>query len=191
MTLADIASISSAISGIAVVASLVFLYFQVRQVGEQVKLAEKNQQAAIRQGRTTRIVDMMLATMEPNIAETMMKVARGDADITAVQLQQYRTYMVASINHFEDSFYQHEDGLLNDVAFATVVSGIRASVASPGYRAGWDTVWRMREGAFPAFMNKIIAETPLAPPGDALAEWHKAVAEVRAEATRQRLGNTG
>ena len=63
------------------------------------------------------------------------------------------------------------------------MSGIRSSVASPGYRAGWDAVWKMRQGAFPAFVNQIIAETPLATPGDALAEWHKAVAEIKAAST--------
>ncbi|HUO89216.1 MAG TPA: hypothetical protein VMU08_08575 [Rhizomicrobium sp.] len=182
MTLADIASLSSAISGVAVVASLAFLYFQVRQVGEQVKLAEKNQQAAIRQGRTNRIVEMMLAQMEPSITEALMKAARGDEDLTPVQLAQYQASFVASINHFEDSFYQHEEGLLNDVAFATVVGGIRAAVRSPGYRAGWASVGMLREGAFPEFMNRMIAETPLAPPGDALEDWKQALAKVRAAA---------
>src|SRR5476649_1288792 len=114
MSLSDLAALGSFVSGVAVVTSLVFLYFQVRQVSEQVRQAERNQQAAIRQGRTTRIVEMMLAIMDPAIAEAMMKVARGDADITALQLEQYRRYMIASLNHFEDSFYQHEEGLLND-----------------------------------------------------------------------------
>jgi hypothetical protein len=87
--------------------------------------------------------------------------------------------MVASINHFEDSFYQHQEGLLNDTAFATVLGGIRASVSSPGYRAGWKLLFPLREGAFPEFMERVIAETPLAPLGDRLEQWRKAVNEAR------------
>jgi hypothetical protein len=185
MSLSDLASLGSFVSGIAVLASLVFLYFQMRQMTEQVRQAEKNQQAAIRMGRTTRIVEIMLAGMEPSVAEAMMKASLGDESLTEVQLAQYRSFMVASVNHFEDSFYQHEEGLLNDTAFATVVGGIRASVGSPGYRAGWKTLFSLREGAFPEFMNKMIAETPLAPvgpPADQLKQWREAIDEARAAA---------
>ncbi|MBV9419058.1 MAG: hypothetical protein JO348_04730 [Alphaproteobacteria bacterium] len=185
MTLADIAAISSAISGIAVVASLVFLYFQVRQVGEQVKQAEKNQQAAIRQGRTNRIVEIKLAILEPGIAEAVAKGENGDENITSLQLAQFKNYLVAHINHLEDSFYQHEDGLLPDSAFETVIGGARGSLAKPGYRAGWRTYEPARHGAFAAFMEKLIAETPLAAQSDdPLASWRKLLAEVRASAAK-------
>jgi hypothetical protein len=182
MSLSDLASLGSFVSGIAVLASLGFLYFQMRQMTEQVKQSEKNQQAAIRLGRSSRIVDIMLATMDPSITEAMMKASLGDKSLTLVQLTQYQAFMVAIVNHFEDSFYQHEEGLLNDTAFATVLGGIRASVSSPGYRAGWKMLFPLREGAFPEFMNRIIAETPLEPPGDLLEQWHKAINEARAAA---------
>ena len=51
MLLNDLASIGSFTSGVAVLISLVFLCFQLRQVNAQVVLAEKNQ-PLVRQGRT-------------------------------------------------------------------------------------------------------------------------------------------
>src|SRR5215472_17064452 len=51
MSLSDLASLGSFVSGVAVLASLIFLFFQIRQMPEQVKRSEKNQQAAVGQGR--------------------------------------------------------------------------------------------------------------------------------------------
>ena len=62
MTLSDLASIGSLISGTAVLVSLVYLSLQVRQT-------ERNQQASIRQGRINRAVELMTARMEPTVAE--------------------------------------------------------------------------------------------------------------------------
>jgi hypothetical protein len=47
MSLSDLAALGSFVSGVAVLVSLVFLYFQLRQVGAQVQQAERNQQAMI------------------------------------------------------------------------------------------------------------------------------------------------
>ena len=58
MSLSDWASIGSLVSSIAVLISLIYLALQVRQ-------AERNQQASIRQGRATRMVDIILAAGEP------------------------------------------------------------------------------------------------------------------------------
>ena len=48
MSLPDLASLGSFVSGIAVLGSLVFLYLQMRQIGAQIEQAERNQRAAIR-----------------------------------------------------------------------------------------------------------------------------------------------
>lgn len=49
MSLSDLAALGSFISGLGVLVSLVFLYFQLRQIGVQVKQTEKNQRALISQ----------------------------------------------------------------------------------------------------------------------------------------------
>lgn len=60
MSLSDLASLGSFISALAVLISLIFLYFQLRQLAVQVKQAEKNQQAAIQQSRNHRRIDMFM-----------------------------------------------------------------------------------------------------------------------------------
>lgn len=50
MSLSDLAALGSFFSGFGVLVSLVFLYFQLEQIGSQVKQAEKNQRALITRG---------------------------------------------------------------------------------------------------------------------------------------------
>ena len=66
MSLSELAEIGSFISGAAILSSLIFLYFQLRQINRQVKQAEKNQLSAIRQGRAARTVGIALTGTEPS-----------------------------------------------------------------------------------------------------------------------------
>ena len=155
MSLSDLAALGSFISGFAVLVSLVFLYFQLKQVGEQVKQSEKNQQASIRLGRATRIVDITLARTEPSLAAAFAKGMSGAQDISELQLSQYGSYCTALFNHAEDSFHQHEEGLLNEVAFQTFVAGWKMVFGTPGMRTQWKRQRTLYVGDFPEFMNRM------------------------------------
>lgn len=112
MSLSDLASIGSFVSAIAVIISLIYVSVQVRQ-------AHRNQQASIRQGRSTRIVNLFIEASNPSVADAVAKGIAGATDISSTQFEQFRYYCMAHISHAEDSFYQHQDGLLNDAAFET------------------------------------------------------------------------
>ena len=86
MTLSDLASIGSLVSGVAVFGSLVLLFFQLRQLNQQVRLAEKNQQAAVRQGRITRSVDIQLARSDPSRADAYRRGLQNPGEITETEL---------------------------------------------------------------------------------------------------------
>ena len=70
MTLSDLASIGSLLSSIAVLVSLVYLSLQLKQ-------ADRNQQAAIRLGRSTRFVEIGIACTEPSLADAIAKGMAG------------------------------------------------------------------------------------------------------------------
>jgi hypothetical protein len=57
----------------------------------------------------------------------------------------------------EDAFYQHEEGLLNDAAFATVLVGMRGLARFPGARAAWGLIRRAHTGRFADFMDDVVA----------------------------------
>ena len=76
MSLSDLASLGSFVSGLAVLISLVLLFFQLRQLNQQVRQTERNQQASIRHGRITRGVDIQLARADPGAADAWRRGER-------------------------------------------------------------------------------------------------------------------
>ena len=127
MSLSDLANIGSFISGVSILTSLIFLYFQLRQINHQVKQAEKNQPSAIRQGRATRTVGIVLTGTEPSLADAFVKGASGDEDISLTQLSQFNAVCSAIFVNSEDTFYEREEGLLDEASFVGFVAGLKGS----------------------------------------------------------------
>src|SRR5215469_1673004 len=117
MPLSDLASLGSFVSGVAVLISLVFLYFQVRQVTAQVRQAERNQQASIAHTRISRAVELQQDLADPERSEVWWQALRAPHEISEAQFRQFFALSRAFLFHIEDTFYQHEDGLLNENAF--------------------------------------------------------------------------
>ena len=186
MTLSVLASLGSFVSGVAVLVSLVFLYFQLKQIGAQVKQAEKNQQASIRQQRTARIVDMLISSTDAPFAEALSKAIAGIEDITATQLAQFQFAMLAVFRNAEDSFYQHAEGLLDEGAFESFKIETRAQFTSAGIRV----IWKRSHGGFAkefvAFMNDLMEATSVGLATDQLARWKSDVAAEKVLAARSR-----
>ncbi|MBV9045307.1 MAG: hypothetical protein JO348_12245 [Alphaproteobacteria bacterium] len=178
MTLNDLASLGSFVSGVAVLVSLVFLYFQLRQVTQQIQQAERNQQAGIRQGRTNRLVDIVLAGADPSLANAAHKAMAGDDSLTETELYQFRSYARAQFYHAEDSFYQHQNGLLTEEAFDTFIASWRGLMAMPGFRVQWRRNRASFQGDFRSYMDKLLATTSPIAGGNDLEAWK---AETRAE----------
>jgi hypothetical protein len=98
-------------------------------------------------------------------------------EITQTELSQFTNLCRALFFHFEDSFYQREEGLLNDDAFETVVAGARLSARSPGWRAAWRLARPNFGGRFLNFMDALIAAAAAEPPVDSSLEaWKVAFA---------------
>ena len=168
MSLADLASLGSFVSGVAVVVSLLYLGMQVRQ-------AEKNQRALIQQGRAARLADIQLRLAEPSLAATYNKATRGE-ELSVAEIAQFRHSVRAIMVGVEDVFFQHRDGLLPRAAFESTTQSLRTTMASPGRRAMWTLQRNLFERDFQAYIDAIVRETPLSRPGDDQAEWNAAVA---------------
>jgi hypothetical protein len=170
MSLSDLASLGSFVSGFAVLISLIYLSLQVRQT-------KRNQQIAIRHSRVTRIVELQLALADPGVTNAWFHGSGNPEKITQAELSQYINLCRALFFHFEDSFYQREEGLLNDEAFETVVAGVRLSARSPGWRAAWRLARPNFGGTFLAFMDGLVAKSAVEPPVDlSLEAWKIAFA---------------
>ncbi|HEX3773171.1 MAG TPA: hypothetical protein VHV51_01840 [Polyangiaceae bacterium] len=157
-------------SGFAVLISLIYLALQVRQT-------ERNQQISIRHSRASRIVELHLALADPGVADAWLHGSQAPEELTRTELSQFINLCRALFFHFEDSFYQREEGLLNDAAFETVVAGVRFSARSPGWRAAWKMARPNFRGRFLAFMDGVVASSAVEPPVDlSLEAWKIAFA---------------
>lgn len=175
MSLSVLASLGSFVSGFAVLISLVYLALQVRQT-------ERNQQISIRHSRASRIVELHVALADPAVTAAWLHGSASPQELTQIELSQFINLCRALFFHFEDSFYQREEGLLNDAAFETVVAGVRFSARSPGWRAAWKLARSNFGGRFLDFMDGLVAKASAEPPVDlSLEAWKVAFA---AEATR-------
>jgi hypothetical protein len=175
MNLSDLASIANLVSGGAVLVSLLYLNLQFRQT-------ERNQQASIRQGRINRAVELIIARMEPAVAEAIALGIDGALDLTTQQHALFVAYADAYFLHAEDTYYQYRAGLLNEAAFATFVAYQRVAFTQYGWRAQWKLERAYYAGAYREFMDKLAAEVRPSQAQDGLAEWRAAVSAEQAAA---------
>jgi hypothetical protein len=177
MNLTDLASIGSLLSGAAVLGSLIYLGLQVRQT-------EKNQQALVQQGRAQRVGNAVFNLAGEEISALYHKGARRPETLTGPELDRFLMICRAAFLSAEDSYIQHEAGLMNATAYASFVAGVHANLSSPGFRAAWSLLSPYFGAGFVAFMNTHIAERPLpvAPP-DPLERWKAVVSGLYAGAS--------
>jgi hypothetical protein len=170
MSLSDLAALGSFVSGIAVLTSLIYLALQVRQ-------SERNQQISIRHSRVSRTVELHLALADPAMADAWLHGSASPQEITQTEVSQFINLCRALFFHFEDSFYQRQESLLNDEAFETVVAGARFIARSPGVRAAWKIARPNFGGRFLDFMDGVVASAAADPPVDlSLEAWKLAFA---------------
>jgi hypothetical protein len=171
MTLSDIASIGSLVSGVAVLISLIYLSIQVKQ-------AERNQRALMQQGRADRVSDNSLRMADPELSDIFRRGRSGDEGLDPAELHQFAMLCRCGFVSGEDSFLQHLSGQLDDAAYHSYVAGVRSMLTSPGLRAMWRMSSQDYGDEYRKFMDKILRETQAAPESNRLARW---VETVRAE----------
>ncbi|HEY2480961.1 MAG TPA: hypothetical protein VGI30_02030, partial [Caulobacteraceae bacterium] len=165
MTWAQLSSIISALSGFAVLISLVFVFLQLR-------VAVKNQQAMIRTFRANRLVELNMAAADPSFADAWFKGMGGAEDLSSTQFAQFLHVCRATFANSEDAFYQYREGLLNKAAFDSFSATVRFSFFSLGYRVAWRSSRELYGREFIDFMDKNLNEVAIKPTGDRLAQWN-------------------
>ena len=130
MSLTDLASIGSFVSGIAVVVSLIYLALQVRH-------AHKAQRALMHQARTERIINACIECMHGDVAETVTKVANGEVMSSPLEMMQAYYYMRMQIVTAEDALWQYEAGFLDKDSVDTAILNLQRVMQLPAARAAW------------------------------------------------------
>ncbi|MBI1213071.1 MAG: hypothetical protein GC190_16530 [Alphaproteobacteria bacterium] len=153
MTLTDVASLSTAISGFAVTISLVYLALQVHQ-------NTKHTRALIHQGRVAGIRELVIASATPEIASVIVGETNPNHTPEDVKRYQFGQWCAASFYGWQDSFAQHRRGLLDEDIFLQMRAAVTKALATPAIRAEWDTKIRIPGTAFAAFVDQLAATLP-------------------------------
>ena len=187
MPLSDLASIGSFVSGAAVLVSLALLYFQLRQIAQQIRQADKNQKAALRTTRASRTMDSLYRLLDADAAQIFRDGGAGSDDMSSTQVTRYVMMCLIRFLNAEDAFYQHEDGLLPETAYESFLAIFRTDLALPGFRASWQFLRSRFRGGFVEFVDELIVQTPVtqpALPDEFAAQWKAAVTAHKARVTR-------
>jgi len=178
MSLSDLASIGSFISGLAVLLSLIFLYFQLRQVNAQVLQTEKNQRALMNQGVATRVTDMMMFFAQPENRSLLARMGAGESDFSADEIAFFSYSLRISMIAAQDTYVQHRQGLADQIIYENTLAAMRVVMSQPVNRA----IWRAQRSSYApewaSYSDNLIANISLAKSHDAVAEFKDDLAEV-------------
>ena len=172
MSLSDLSSLGSFISGVAVLVSLVYLAIQVRQ-------AEKNQRAVLNQGYITRVADYLRWYAESPISELRTRVIAGDTSFTAEELLRLQLALRITLLSAQDAYLQHKAGLVDEMTLDNSMRSIRNSWLNQAvYRALWMQQAATIAPEFAAVIETMLEETPVAKPNDMVSLFRADLAKV-------------
>jgi hypothetical protein len=174
MSLSDLASLGSFVSGLAVLVSLVYLSLQIRH-------NTRHSQALIQQGRAGRIAETALRLAELRESDGLDKCFNGDTDADPKDVARFLYICRAGFVSAEDSFLQHREGLLTGLAFESYEASLRGGMGAPGLGAGWKMTRESYEPQFRDYLDRMLADANPGPrvSNRSLANWKKAIAELQ------------
>jgi len=153
MALADLAAVGSCVSGVAVVVTLGFLLLQLRQ-------ANRNQRAAMQQGRSARMFAWIMRVSEPEMSALTARLFDGETELTSTEAQSFGSSAIGLFWHIEDSFLQHRGGTLDELSWATDQSILRSFLRIPAFRVAWTFNRTLFSGPYRAYVDGLIEEIP-------------------------------
>jgi hypothetical protein len=153
MTLSDFATLTTAVSGIAVTASIVYLALQTHQNA-------KHTRALINQGRVALIAQLSLSATDADAAAAALMATTGSATPEAIKKRQFQAFAIAQMYGWQDSFSQHERGLLDEDIYKAMTAAVDQTFRIPAYREAYETRFRTPGTKFCAFVDDVIAKLP-------------------------------
>ena len=155
MSLSDVSTIASIVSGFAVAVSLVYLALQTHQNA-------KHSRALVNQGRLALIANLNLKATDADVAAAVLQLSGAASTEENIRQAQFRFWITAANFGWMDSFAQHERGLLDDDVWRIFQRTLVNIFSQPQARAVWDNYLRVPGTKYAAFVDRIIADIPSA-----------------------------
>jgi hypothetical protein len=158
MSLSDLASIGSFVSGLAVLASLIYLSLQIRQ-------NTLTHRATAHIGRYAFAREQTQMMMDPKTAALTLKAFQDLKNLSELEAYQFHNHTQTFIIGSEEMYWLHGQGFLDDHAFDAQMSVLLQILGSPAGRASWEIG---KAFMAPPFLNyvepKLVGLTSASPP---------------------------
>ncbi len=155
MNLADVASVASIVSSLAVAVSLIYLGIQAHQ-------NTKHTRALIQTGRVDRLMEQVIGYSDADKCAAYLTGNGQAATPEAIKQRQFMLLCLGQLGQMLDAFTQHSEKLLNDEQFNAVRVTYRTWMRDQGFR---EFVIRTSAGTdatlpkFNAFVQQMIKES--------------------------------
>ena len=126
MSLDNINAIAQTLGVVALVVSLVFVGYQLRQ-------NDKHTRAQIQSARVDRLMAQMIGFSDADKCAAYLRGNGREPTPEAIQDRQFYMQCLAQLGMITDVFHQHRDGLLSDEQFAGAVETYKRWLSEPGF----------------------------------------------------------
>jgi len=159
MTLENIYYIGQTLAVMAILASLIFVGFQVRQNARHTR-------AQIQSARVDRLMAQAIGFSDADKCAAYIRGNGGEPTPDAIKDRQFYLQCVAQLGVMIDVFSQHRDGLLSDEQYAGVTETYRRWLREPGFRSAaieFVGFTRHRMPNFAVFIGELMPQEAPAP----------------------------
>ena len=152
--LQDLANLGELIGAVAVVVSLIYLAVQIRQ-----------NTRAVRSSTFQSVVDTLSTGVaeiarDPEITRLWITGLQNSDELSEIERGRFRLFVLMAVRKWENAFYQHGAGMLDEPQWKGIVQDIRSIVRQPGFRAWWDRVPDVVSSDFRSFIDELIEAAP-------------------------------
>ena len=133
--------------------SIIYLALQTHQ-------NTKHTRALINQGRATLIAQMLLKQTDTDVAAAYLEGTGRESTPEAVRRIQFQAFAASQMFGWQDSFSQHERGLLDDDIYRHMRASVDQAMRHKAFREAYETRFRTPGTKFCAFMDDAIAKSP-------------------------------
>ncbi len=156
MTLDDLNAIVQTLGVLALIVSLVFVGFQLRQNA-------KHTRAQIQSARVDRLMAQMIGFSDADKCAAYIRGNGGDPTPDAIKDRQFYLQCLAQLGVMIDVHTQYRDGLLSDEHFIGVTVAYKRWLSEPGFRdmaKAFMASGKDRTPAFAAFVETLLPTEP-------------------------------
>jgi hypothetical protein len=152
MSLQEFAWLGASMSGVGVLASIIYVSIQIR-----------NNTRAVRASAFQQVVNSFAAisfdiAKDKNLVDLYLRAGRDFASLSELERAQYSLMLLSFLRRAENVFFQTEIRMLYTEHWSGIHESIKTIMAPPGARTCWSEIKNRLNPEFRVFVDGLIAE---------------------------------